>query len=70
MEERSTDTLDGQKDTQGVLEQRKPETWLEAQMPTLKLSSYFEHTTRQQRPLEKTVMRGKWKAAGKEGAHG
>lgn len=46
------------------LEQRKP------QMPTLKLSSYFEHTTRQQGPLEKTVMQGKWKAAGKEGAHG
>ena len=48
-----------------VLEQSKPESLLEATMTKLKLS-YLRHSRRRQGSLEKTMMLGKWKAAGKK----
>ena len=56
----STDTWTTRKRNRWVLEQIKFETSLEAKIMKLK------HTTRKQESLEKAVMLGKWKAAGKE----
>ena len=48
-----------------VLEQIKPETWLEAKGMKTELCD-FGHIVRRQGSLEEAVMLGKWKAAGKE----
>ena len=52
MQKSSMDTLDCQKDEQGVLMQIKPEISLEAKMTKLKLS-YFRHIMRRQGSLGK-----------------
>lgn len=48
-----------------VPEQNNPETSLKAKMTTQKLP-YFAHVVRRQGPLEKIIMLGKQKAAGKD----
>lgn len=58
LEESATGTLDGQKDTQWVSEQMKPEPSLEAKTAALKLSD-LEPIVRRPGALEKTVMLGR-----------
>ena len=59
------DTLGCRNMNKWVPQQNNPETSLEAKMTTQKLP-YFGHIMRRQSSLEKTIVLGKQKAAGKE----